>query len=147
MDRPNKIFKFIKSLTSAPPVPPIVSFDSSTASTDSEKILLFNKFFHSVFTVSAYQLPPLHESASPVFEALCSLDTSKAIGIYGIGPNVLHHCALALYKPLHHLFLSHSNIPAEWRTHMIIPVRFGDPTFLRIFLHLNVFNVELPSTS
>ena len=140
MDHPNKIFKYIKSLTSALPVPPIVSFNSSTASTDSEKILLFNKFFHSVF---AYQLPPLLESASPtstlsdigisesdVFEALCSLDTSKAIGIDGIGPNVLHHCALALYKPLHHLFLlslSHSNIPAEWRTHMIIPVfKSGD---------------------
>ena len=57
--------KYIKILTSAPPVPPIVSFDSSTASTDSEKVLLFNKFFHSVFTVSAYQVPPLHESASP----------------------------------------------------------------------------------
>ena len=64
MDRPNKIFKYIKSLTSAPPVPPIVSFDSSTTSTDSEKVLLFNKVFHSVFTLSAYQLPPLHESAS-----------------------------------------------------------------------------------
>ena len=85
MDHPNKIFKYIKSLTSAPPVPPIVSFDSSTASTDSEKVLLFNKFFHSVFTLSAYQLPPLHESASPTptpsdigiseSEALCSLET------------------------------------------------------------------------
>ena len=44
MDHPNKIFKYIKSLTSAPPVPPIVSFDSSTASTDSEKVLQLNSF-------------------------------------------------------------------------------------------------------
>ena len=84
---------------------------------------------------SSQHHPPLLylilESLNPMcFEALCSLDTSKAIGIDGIGPNVLHHCALALYKPLHHLFLlslSHSNIPAEWRTHMIIPVfKSGD---------------------
>ena len=145
MDHPNKIFK---SFTSAPPVPPIVSFDSSTASTNSEKVLLFNKFFHSVFTRSVYQIPPPHEPVSPtptlsdtgisesdVFEALCPLDTSKAIGVDGIGPNVLHHCALALYKPLHHLFLlslSHSHIPAEWRTHLIIPVfKSGDKSSVR----------------
>ena len=62
MDHPKK---YIRSLTSAPPVPLIVSSDSSTASTDSEKVLLFNKFVHSVFTLSAYQFHPLHESASP----------------------------------------------------------------------------------
>ena len=62
MDHPKR---YIKSLTSAPPVPLIVTSDSSTASTDSEKVLLFNKFFLSVFTLSVYQIPPLHESASP----------------------------------------------------------------------------------
>ena len=42
----------------------------------------------------------------------------------------LEHCALALYKPLHHLFLlslSQHYLPSDWRTHLIFPVfKSGD---------------------
>ena len=44
-------------------------------------------------------------SEADVYEALSSLGISKATGIDSIGPKILLHCALALYKPLHHLFL------------------------------------------
>ena len=79
---------------------------------------MFNTFFHSVFTHSLFSLPPLDElpipdstitdisiSESDVHEALSSLNTTKAMGIDGIGPKLLKHCALALYKPIHHLFM------------------------------------------
>ena len=65
-----------------------------------------------------------------VFDALSSLDSSKAMGMDGIGPRVLKQSALALYKPIHHLFLlslSQHYLPTDWRTHLIIPVfKSGD---------------------
>lgn len=69
-------------------------------------------------------------SESDVLEALYDLDPSKAKGIDGIGPNVLKHCALALYQPLHHLFnksLVDHCLPTEWRIHNITPIfKSGD---------------------
>ena len=53
-----------------------------------------------------------------VYSALTTLDLSKAMGIDGIGPRILNHCALALYQPIHHLFslsLSQHYLPEEWR--------------------------------
>ena len=57
-----------------------------------------------------------------VLKALQSLDTSKSMGIDGIGPKLLKSCAVALYVPIHHLFsLSITNhvIPSEWKCHSI----------------------------
>ena len=53
------------------------------------------------------------------------LDPQKSMGIDGIGPNVLNHSAMALFRPLHHLFLlslSQNYIPEEWRVHLITPI-------------------------
>ena len=55
--------------------------------------------------VPDHTLSHISISELDVLEALSSLDTSKAMGIDGIGPKVQKNCALALYKPLHHLFL------------------------------------------
>ena len=47
------------------------------------------------------------------------------MGIDGIGPRLLKHCALALYQPLHHLFtlsLVQHYLPQEWRFHLITPI-------------------------
>ena len=47
------------------------------------------------------------------------------MGIDGIGPKLLKHCALALYKPIHHLFvlsISQHYLPKEWRFHLITPI-------------------------
>ena len=53
-------------------------------------------------------------------------------GIDGLGPKLLRSCALALYKPLHHLFqlsLSRHAFPSEWRLHKITPLfKSGDRT-------------------
>lgn len=65
-----------------------------------------------------------------VFDALSSLDPTKAMGIDGIGPKILKSCALAIYQPLHHLFqtsLHTLTIPKEWKIHCISPIhKSGD---------------------
>ena len=69
-----------------------------------------------------------------VYEALVSLDTSKAMGPDGIPPILLSKCASVLYKPLHYLFnltLKFGYLPCEWKVHKIIPVfKSGDPTHI-----------------
>ena len=139
----SKIFSYIRSFLPSSSVPPIVSLDSHTGSSNYEKATLFNNFFHSVFTHSSFQIPPLESLPTPVstlsdigisemdvYEAPSSLDTTKASGPDGIGPKVFAHCGSALYSPLHHLFLlclSQHHLPSEWREHLIVPVfKSGD---------------------
>jgi len=59
-----------------------------------------------------------------------TLDPNKATGIDGIGPKVLKHCAVALFKPLHYLYsliLRKHTLPLEWCIHSIIPaIKSGD---------------------
>ena len=63
----NKIFKYLKSITKSNNNLPIMSFNSSSASTDSDKASLFNKCFHSVF----------HDPSSPaLFGNLLTTDES-----------------------------------------------------------------------
>ena len=70
-------------------------------------------------------------SGTDVFKALTVLDTSKAMGIDGIGPKILNSCALALHEPLFHLFFSLSlmqhYLPAQWCIHLITQIhKSGD---------------------
>ena len=135
----SKIFSYIRSFLPSSSIPPTVSLDSHTGSSNYEKATLF----HSVFTQSSFQIPPLETLPCPpstlsdigiseldVYKALSSLDTTKAGGPDGIGPKVLKHCASALYSPLHHLFLlclSQHHLPSEWHEHLIVPVfKSGD---------------------
>ena len=132
-------------------LPPILFFDDTHATSDSEKATLFNFYFFSVFTRSTFQLPLLHEvplpesyicdvniSESDVFKVLQCLDETKAMGYDGIGPKLLHQCALSLYQPLHYLFslsLFQSYLPLEWRTHLIKPIfKSGDKSSVRNFV-------------
>ena len=119
-------------------LPSTLYLENILATTDFEKASLFNLYFHSVFTKSAFQLPQHNEldlpesficdinvSESNVFNILQSLDVSKAMGCDGISPKLLKQCSLSLYRPLHYLFslsLSQSYLPLEWRTHLIKPI-------------------------
>ena len=61
---------------------------------------------------------------SEIYDALISLDETKAMGIDGIPPIILKHCALALCKPFHQLFwlcLKQGCLPSEWKAHRITP--------------------------
>ena len=125
------------------PIVRCLHFNSTTADSDQDKATLFNRYFYSVFTNSSFSLPNICHLPKPnsvlgdisisedeVFEALISLDPSKAMGCDGIGPKLLKHCATALYQPFHHLFcesLAQQYIPFEWRTHLIKPIfKTGD---------------------
>ena len=56
----------------------------------------------------------------------------KAMGIDGIGPKILKHCALALFKPIHHLSITKHCLPTEWRFHLITPVyKSGDKSSVK----------------
>ena len=128
------------SLTSTLSLPSTISFDSLSALSDTEKANLFNYFFHSVFTQSSLSMPspdqlPLPSatetlsnisiSEDDVYTTLFSLDTTKSMGVDGIGPKIFKNCAVGLYKPLHHLFMlsiSQCYVPLEWRMHLISPI-------------------------
>ena len=96
--------------------------------------MLFNKYFHSIYTSSLHSLPVkwnLDESsfadisATEVSEELIALDTTKAKGIDAVGPILLKHSALALYQPLCHLFVQsvkEHRIPAECKIYKITPI-------------------------
>ena len=117
--------------------------NTSSAHTDEEKAELFNQFFFSVYSNQATSsvtnsLPTLDDidfDVSEVFRILASLDTSKAMGIDGIGPLVLKSCADVLCVPIHHLFtvsLSNGYLPSEWCIHLITPIfKSGDKSSIR----------------
>ena len=113
---PHKIYRYIRSLSGHVSLPDIMYWDSTSAQSDSDKANLFNKFFHSVFTVDIESTTP-HVSTLPAsslcsidisledtFLALSSCDPSKAMGGDGIPPMILKHAASALAEPVHHLF-------------------------------------------
>ena len=129
-------------------IPHTVTFGSSVATAEYEKVNLFNKFFHSVFTQSSFNIPPLDQLPQPqstlsdititesdVYEGLISLNPVKAMGIDGIGPKILKHCALAPFKPIHHLFvlsITKHCLPTEWHFHLIAPVyKSGDKSSVK----------------
>ena len=134
----SKVFRYIRNITGENNIPNVVYHQGISAESEHEKVDMFNRYFHSIFTMSSFNCPNFNQLSSihpnlsdisiteeEVFQTLSSLDPSKAAGCDGIGPKLLRHCALALYQPLHHLFclsLSQSYIPAEWRLHLIKPI-------------------------
>ena len=130
------MYKYISSMMKHDAIPHTVTFGSSVATAEYEKVNLFNKFFHSVFTQSSFNIPPLDQLPQPhstlsdititecdVYEGLISLNAVKAMGIDSIGPKVLKHCALALFKPIHHLFafsITKHCLPTECRFHLLL---------------------------
>ena len=142
------IHSYIRSISGLNSLPAVMTLDSNSAASDKEKAILFNQYFHSVFSTSSFPLPSTSELTRPnsfidavifneldVFKGLRALDVSKAMGCDGIGPMVLKHCAIALYQPFYHLFslsLSQHYLPLEWRTHLIKPIyKSGDKSSVR----------------
>ena len=140
---PAKIYKHLRSITNSFDIPSTIHLDSFSTSCSRDIAMLFNRYFHSVYTPntssfpSRCDLPPIPDSLQSisisdvdVFGGLSSLDPSKAKGIDDISPRILKSCALGLYAPLHHLFelsLSNGIIPAQWSAHIITPVyKSGD---------------------
>ena len=138
-----RIFSYIKSLTSRHTIPPTMHLNSTSATSDYDKAILFNQFFNSIFsappnsalTDQLLSTPPstmcdLKLSESVVYRALADLDQHKSKGIDDISPCVLAHCALPQTDPVLYLFrlcVDHHSIPDEWHAHRIIPIfKSGD---------------------
>ena len=68
-------------------------------------------------TVSS--IDSINISEDEVYQALLSLNPTKATGIDSISPAVLKNCAYVLTKRLHYLFslvVSYCCLPSEWKT-------------------------------
>ena len=98
----SKIFQHVRSITKLASVPATVFFDNSSATQDIDKAILFIRYFYSVFSQNTYTLPQFEDMPSTnstldsisiteeeVYNALLSLDSTKATGIDGISPAVL----------------------------------------------------------
>ena len=135
-----------------------MSLDNFVSESDDEKALLFNKYFHSVFTKSSFHLPPISDLPTPqscigqititeseVYQNLASLDPHKAMGCDEISQKVIKHCTLHLYQPLHHLFslcLAQTYVTLEWRTHFIKPIfKSGDRNNIRNYRPISLLCV------
>ena len=89
---------------------------STWMSDDVARANLFNDFFQSVYIRSLFNIPATDNSLrsetlssveiinTEVYEALVSLDYTKAMGLDGYCPALLKSCVIALYEPLTHLF-------------------------------------------
>ena len=136
-----KIYSHIRSLSRHTSFPNPMTLGSDVAMCPETKAELFNRFFHSVLSLSAVNsLHPTTITTGPLsslqinpldtLEALESLDGSKAMGVDGISPKVLKRCALAIYEPVTHLFqlsLDQGLLPQEWKIHLVTPVfKSGD---------------------
>ena len=116
-------------------------YNGHCSSESFEKAQMFNKYFYSAFTRTSS--PTIFENSkldkllhtinihyAEVFEALVSLDSSKAIGIDRISPKILKNCATSLCEPITFLYIQclwFGYFPKEWRTHCINPIyKSGD---------------------
>jgi len=71
-----KIFQHIKSITKPSFIPSRVFYKHHSASFDTDKAILFNKYFYSVFVQSTYSLPPLSHNPS-ISSSLSSINISE----------------------------------------------------------------------
>ena len=66
------------------------------------------------------------------------------MGIDGIGPSLLKHCAVPLYHVLFHLFslsLSQHYLPKNWRIHQIKPIfKSGDKTLVKNYRPISLLS-------
>ena len=145
----SNIFRYIRNIVSYNDLPVSMSLDSACLSSDPDKASAFNQHFHSIFNQTYFEIPSISHIPRPstfigeismaeldVFNALVSLDPTKSMGIDGIGPSLLKHCAVPyIYQVLFHLFslsLSQHYLPKDWRIHQIKPIfKSGDKTLVK----------------
>ena len=136
---PKKLFGHLKNLNKCNnSLPNFIIHQSSPVYDPIIKANLFNRFFNSTFSSSTYVLPPVeclptptsqlsHIDITPidVYNALSSIDPTKAIGCDNIHPYILKHCATTLCTPITNLFqacIQNQSLPTEWKVHKIRPI-------------------------
>ena len=109
----SKIFNYVSSLSKNNQLPNTMYYNGHCSSNSFEKAQMFNKYFYSVFTRTSSPYRTIFENSKPykllhtinihyaeVFEALVSLDSSKAMGIDRISPKILKNCATSLCESI-----------------------------------------------
>ena len=138
----NKIFNYIRSLSKHASLPNPIFLGVKVATSSQAKADLFNIFFHSVLTkpsepISSSSVQGVNEvlclltiNSSDVYNVMTQLDPNKAMGIDGISPKVLKHCAIALCEPIAYLCqlsIDQGYLPGEWKLHLITTIfKSGD---------------------
>ena len=59
------IHSYIRSISGLNSLPAVMTLDSNSAASDKEKAILFNQYFHSVFSASSFPLPSTSELTRP----------------------------------------------------------------------------------
>ena len=153
----SNIFRYIRNIVGCNDLPVFMSLDSACLSSDPDKASTFNQHFHSIFNQTSFEIPSISDLPQPstfigeisiaeldVFNALVSLDPTKSMGIDGIGPSLLKHCAVPLYQVLFHLFslsLSQHYFPKDWRIHQIKPIfKSGDKTLVKDYRPISLLS-------
>uniref|UniRef100_A0A1X7V3Z7 Reverse transcriptase domain-containing protein n=1 Tax=Amphimedon queenslandica TaxID=400682 RepID=A0A1X7V3Z7_AMPQE len=120
----------------------MATVNNISASTDADKADIFDRYFDSLYSDKKVTVAPqvslsttidtIDITAAYVCNVMSKLDPSKAIGLDGIGPQILKSCAVALCGPLQQLFNVSTSLSLEWRTHCITPVfKSGNKTSVR----------------
>ena len=141
--QPKKLYAQLNRLKSTKSLPLYLQADETQVF---DNTVNANIFFNSTFSNSCFKHPPISELPTPsaqlheisfdsleVYEVLCKLDATKAMGIDDLHPHLLKLCALMIHEPTTSLFNSKTQlIPGEWKIHKIIPVpKKGDLTLVQ----------------
>ena len=132
---PGKLFHYFRELSHPKSSLYPIIHNSQPVVDPHIKASLFNSYFNSVFTTSDFILPPIDSLPSPtdqlssividasdVFEAISSLNPSKAPGIDDINPAILKICADPFLLQFTHLLnrcLDSFSFPNDWKIHKI----------------------------
>ena len=158
----SNILRYIRNIVCCNDLPVSMSLDSACLSSDPDKASAFNQHFHSFFNQTSFEIPSISDLPRPItfigeismaelniFNALMSLHPTKSMGIDGIGPRLLKHCAVPLYQVLFHPFslsLSQHYLPKDWRIHQIKPIfKSGDKTLVKNYRPINFVRNQIDS--
>ena len=135
---PRKLYTHLKQARANKFTPDFLVKNSVVISDSITRANIFNSYFNSTFVKSNFSLPPVSQMPTPseqlnildicpteVYQALCKLDTTKAMGSDNVHPFLLQISALTIHEQLTMLFnscLSTSTLPSNWKLHKITPI-------------------------
>ena len=136
-DNPKHFWSFYSVKSKTKRIPETVIYDNVCSTDTSSKVELFNKFFHSIFSIDSVDVNnPTTDVVNPnlllnvtttAFEVqgiLRRLDIHKSPGVDNIPSRILQICAKELSVPLHlfNLSLRSGVMPTLWKSANITPI-------------------------
>ena len=155
---PRKLYTHLKQARANKFTPDFLVKNSVVISDSITRANIFNSYFNSTFVKSNFSLPPVSQMPTPseqlnildicpteVYQALCKLDTTKAMGSDNVHPFLLKISALTIHEQLTMLFnscLSTSTLPSNWKLHKITPIpNKGDLTDVTNYRPISLLSI------